>query len=319
MSFAEPIVLLGLFAIPVLVLWYLAEQRARRQAAAAFAAPRLHPSVAPVRPRWRRHAPLVAAGLALVVLIFAAAKPQRTVAVPIERASIVMATDVSGSMTAVDVKPSRLVAAKRAARAFVGRVPDRVNVGLVAFNQNTRVLQSPTTDRQDLGAAIDSMDPSGGTATGDAILASIRALDRREGATGRPPPAAIVLLSDGISTGGRNPVDAAREARRQGIRVYAVTLGTPQGTIQVPRPGGGAETRAVPPDPDSLAQIAKASGGRAFTADTAAGLAEVYEQLGSQLSHKNEKRQVTAAFAGGGLALLLMAAAMSLRWFGRLI
>jgi Ca-activated chloride channel family protein len=319
MSFAEPILLLGLLALPVLLFWYLAEQRARRQAAAAFAAPRLQPSVAPVRPRWRRHAPLVAAALALTVLILAAAKPQRTVAVPIERAGIVMTTDVSGSMTAVDVKPSRLVAAKRAARAFVERVPERVNVGLVAFNQNSRVLQSPTRDRQDIAAAIDSMEPSGGTATGEAILAAIRALDRRQGATGQPPPAAIVLLSDGASTTGVDPLQAAREAKRQGIRVYTVTLGTPQGTIQVPREGGGTETRAVPPDPDSLEEIARASGGRAFTADTATGLAEVYEQLGSQLSHKDEKRQVTSAFAGGGLALLLVAAAMSLRWFGRLI
>jgi Ca-activated chloride channel family protein len=319
MSFAEPTVLLGLVVLPLLVFWYLGEQRRRRVAAQAFAHPALHPSVAPLRPRWRRHAPLVVVTLALIVLVLAAAQPQRTVAVPIERASIVMTTDVSGSMTAVDVKPSRLVAAKRAARQFVERVPKRVNVGLVAFNQTSRVLQSPTTDREEINLAIDSMEPTGGTATGEAIDASVRALDRREDATGRKPPAAIVLLSDGASTSGRDPIEAARAAKREGIPVYTVTLGTAEGTINVPRSGGGTETKAVPPDPDSLEEIAQESGGRAFTADTAEGLAEVYERLGSQLSHRDEKRQVTSAFAGGGLVLLLVAAGMSLRWFGRLI
>jgi Ca-activated chloride channel family protein len=319
MSFAEPIVLLGLLLLPLLVLWYLGEQRRRRVAAAAFATPALHPSVAPLRPRWRRHVPLAVVTLALIVLVFAAAQPQRTVAVPIERASIVLTTDVSGSMTAVDVKPSRLVAAKRAARGFVGRVPSRVNVGVVAFNQKSRVLQSPTTDRDEVNLAIDSMEPTGGTATGEAIYASLRSVDRREDASGQKPPAAIVLLSDGASTSGRDPVEAARAAKREGIRVYTVTLGTAEGTINVPRSGGGTEVRPVPPDPDSLEEIAQESGGRAFTADTAEGLAEVYEQLGSQLSHRDEKRQVTSAFAGGGLVLLLVAAGMSLRWFGRLI
>jgi Ca-activated chloride channel homolog len=319
MSFAEPTVLLGLLALPLLVFWYLGEQRRRRVAAESFAAPRLQPSVAPLRPRWRRHVPLVAIALALVALVLAAAQPQRTVAVPIERASIVLTTDVSGSMTAVDVKPNRLVAAKRAARSFIGRVPARVNVGIVAFNQQSRVLQSPTTDRQEANAAIDSMEPTGGTATGEAIDASLRALDRREDASGRKPPAAIVLLSDGASTSGRDPIEAARVAKREGVRVYTVTLGTPEGTINVPRAGGGTETRPVPPDPESLDRIARESGGRAFTAETAEGLEEVYEQLGSQLSHRDEKRQVTSAFAGGGLVLLLAAAAMTLRWFGRLI
>jgi Ca-activated chloride channel homolog len=319
MSFAEPVVLLGLIALPLLGAWYLLEQRRRRAVAVAFAAPRLHPSVAPVRPRWRRHVPVAALALALAALIFAAAKPQRTVAVPIERASIVMTTDTSGSMTATDLQPNRLVAAKRAARRFLGRVPGRVNVGLVAFNDQARVLQSPTTDRQEIETAIDSMEPSGGTATGEALYAALRTADRRPNASGERPPAAIILLSDGASTSGRDPVAAAREAKRQGVRIYTVTLGTAEGTITVPREGGGTETRPVPPDPESLEQIAETSGGRAFTAESATGLTEVYEQLGSQLSHKDEKRQITSAFAGGALALLLAAAAMSLRWFGRLI
>jgi Ca-activated chloride channel family protein len=181
------------------------------------------------------------------------------------------------------------------------------------------VLQSPTTDRFELNRAIDSMQPSGGTAAGEAILASIRSLSQRAGEGGRRPPAAIVLLSDGATTSGTDPAAAAREAKRLKIPVYPVSLGTDEGTITVPRSGGGTETKPVPPDPEAMAEVARLSGGRDFTADTAADLREVYERLGSQLSYRDEKRQVTAAFAGGGLVLLLAAGAMSLRWFGRLI
>ena len=319
MSFAEPAVLVALVALPVLAAAYVVAQRRRRAAAAAFASPALQPSVAPARPGWRRHAPMLAIALALAVLILAAARPQRTVAVPVDRASIVLATDVSGSMTATDVDPSRLVAAKRAARSFADRVPKRVNVGVIAFNQAPRVLQSPTTDRQAVDAAIDAMTPTGGTATGEAIAAATALLNRPSPDGGARPPGAIVLLSDGASTRGRDPVAAARAAQQLHIPVYTVTLGTAQGTITVPRKGGGTETRPVPPDPGSLAQIASVSEGQAFSAATASRLTRVYERLGSQLSRKDEKRQVTSAFAGGGLVLLLAAAAMSLRWFGRLI
>jgi Ca-activated chloride channel homolog len=315
MSFGEPLVLLALLVLPLLGAWYAAEQRRRRAAAAAFAAPVLQPSVAPRRPGWRRHAGMAAVALALAILIVAAAKPQRTVAVPVERASIALAIDVSGSMTAVDVQPNRLVAAKRAARRFLDEVPDEVNVGLLAFNGTPRVLQSPTRDRDAVQAGIDGMRSSGGTATGEAIAAAVRTLRARD----RRAPVAVVLLSDGASTSGRDPVTAAIAARRQRVPVSTVALGTAQGTITVPRRGGGTVTRRVPPDPASLAEIARASGGRTYTADTAPRLKEIYERLGSQLGRKNEKRQVTSAFAGGGLLLLLAGMGMSMRWFGRLI
>ena len=319
MSFGEPLALLALLLLPLLLAWYVAEQRRRRAAAAAFAAPALQPSVAPRRPRWRRHLPMLALALALAVLVLAAARPQHTVAVPVERASIMLATDISGSMTATDLEPNRLVAAKRAARSFLDRVPSRVNVGVLAFNQSPRVLQSPTRDREAVRAAIDGMSSSGGTATGEAINAATRAVRDRDADLARQPPAAIVLLSDGASTSGVDPLAAAREARRLKVPIYTVALGTEEGTITVPRPGGGTETRPVPPDPESLAQIAQASDGNSFTADTASGLEEVYEELGSQLGHRDEKRPLTSAFAGGALALLLAGIAMSLRWFGRLI
>jgi Ca-activated chloride channel family protein len=318
-SFAAPAILVALLALPLLVVLYAGEQRRRRSAAAAFAAPALQPSVAPRRPRWRRHAPMAAIALALALLVIAAAKPQRTVAVPVERASVMLATDVSGSMTATDIRPSRLVAAKRSARRFVDEVPSRLNVGVLAFNSTPRVLQSPTRDREVVKSAVDSMQPSGGTATGEAIATATTALRRPAGRGQRRPPAAILLLSDGKSTSGRDAAAAARAAARLDVPVYTVVLGTDQGTITVPRAGGGTATRPVPPDPESLAEIARVSGGKAYTAQTATGLSEIYESLGSQLGHENRKREITSAVTGGGLALMLVGVAMSLRWFGRLI
>src|SRR3954451_11380501 len=179
----------------------------------------------------------MALALALAILIGAAARPQRTIAVPVERASIILATDVSGSMLATDVAPSRLIAAKRAARAFVDRVPAGVNVGVLAFNNHAVVLQSPTRSRGDVRAAIDRMAVSGGTATGEAIASAMTALRNVPGEGGRRPPGAIVLISDGTSTYGRDPVATAQQAARLHIPIYTVALGTDHGTIQVPGRG----------------------------------------------------------------------------------
>jgi Ca-activated chloride channel family protein len=166
------------------------------------------------------------------------------------------------------------------------------------------------------------MTPHGGTATGDAIATAVTALrattKSQSGAGQQPAPAAIVLLSDGKSVSGRSVLQAAQSAAQAGIRVYTVALGTDGGTITVPRKGGGTVTQPVPPDPQALQQIAQASGGKSFTASTTSGLSEVYQQLGSQLGHKNTKKEITAEFAGGGLALLLLGGVMSLGWFGRL-
>jgi Ca-activated chloride channel family protein len=317
MSFGEPLVLLALIALPLLALAYLRQQGRRRAAAAAFARPAVQPSVAPRRPRWRRHVPMLVFALALGALIVAAARPQRTVAVPVERASIMLLTDVSGSMEATDVRPTRLAAVKRAAHRFVDRVPERVNVGLIAFNQTPRVLTSPTRDREALHTSIERMQSSGGTASGEAIATATRILTSIQGELGRRPPAAMVLISDGESTSGRDEVAAAREAEEEKIPIYTVALGTESGTIEVERDDGTTVTRPVPPDPEALAEIARVSGGETFTADTTDGLSAVYERLGSQLGTKQEKRQVTSAVAGGGLVLLLAGAALSLGWLGR--
>jgi Ca-activated chloride channel family protein len=320
-SFGSPGVLVALVAIPGLIALYAAHQRDRRRAAEAFAAPALAPSVAPNRPRWRRHVPMLAFLLALAILIVAAARPEKTVAVPVERASIMLVTDVSGSMQATDVKPTRLAAAKAAAKRFVSSVPKTVNVGVMALSSKPRVLASPTSDRDAVNQAINQLTPRGGTGTGEAIQAATNILTHQPGVRGKRPPSAIVLISDGAATGKVDPVAAAQAARKARIPIYTVALGTSGGTITVPRPGGqgGTETRQVPPDPQGMAQVARASGGKAYTAADAGKLSDVYKNLGSLLGTKNEKREITAGFAGGGLALLLLGAAMSLRWFGRLI
>jgi Ca-activated chloride channel family protein len=322
-SFASPYVLLALLALPVLIGLYAGEQGRRRRVAQAFAVQRMQPSVAPWRPRWRRHLPQVAFMLAAIILIAAAARPQRTIATPVDHASIMLATDVSGSMTATDVAPNRLVAAKQAARAFLDKVPARVNVGVMAFNETPTVLASPTTDRDAVRNAIARMAPHGGTASGEAIYTAISALRTNPASGGanpqqQPAPAAIVLLSDGKSTSGRSAVAAARAASQAGIKVYTVALGTPNGKITVKRRSGITATVPVPPDPQALQAIAAAAGGQGYTAQDTGRLSAVYQQLGSQLGHKHTKHEITAAFAGGGLALLLLGGLMSLGWFGRL-
>jgi Ca-activated chloride channel family protein len=319
MSFGQPLYLLTLVLVPLGVVAYLRHERARRAAAAAFAAPALQPSVVPRRPGWRRHAPLAVYALALTVLIVALAKPQTTVAVPVERASIMLTTDYSGSMQAADVPPSRLQAARAAASRFLDNVPAAVRVGLVAFNQSARLAESPTTDRAAVRAAIASLQPSGGTATGEALDVSLGVLRRQTDASGARVPAAIILLSDGASVRGRPPQLIAQRARALKIPIYTVTLGTSAGTIQVTRSDGRIETRAVPPDPNESREVARISGGRAFTADTAKDLSAVYEQLGSRIGYRQEPREITAAFSGGALALLAGGALLSLLWFRRLV
>ncbi len=319
MRFAQPLFLLALLLVPLGVVAYLGHERNRRAAVAAFAAPAVLASVVPSTPGWRRHVPLVAYALALAVLILALAKPQRTVAVPVERASIMLTTDFSGSMQATDVPPTRLAAARAAADRFLAEVPAAVRVGLVAFNQTARLVESPTTDRAAVRAALSALEPSGGTATGEALSVSIGALAQQADPDGVRAPSAIILLSDGTSVRGRPPQELAQRAKELKIPIYTVTLGTPAGTIQVPRSNGTVETRPVPPDPSESREVAEISGGRAYTADTAGDLGDVYKALGSRIGYRDEQREITAAFSGGALALLAGGALLSLLWFRRLV
>jgi Ca-activated chloride channel homolog len=318
MSFEQPLYLVGLALLPLLAIAYVAHERHRQRGQEAFATASLLVSVAPRRPGWRRHAPLLLYGLALAALLVALGRPQATVAVPVERASIMLATDHSGSMQATDVAPSRLVAAHSAADRFLAEVPDQIGVGVVAFNHAPKTLLTPTTDRRAARAAITSLRPSGGTATGEALEASLQALGA--GARGRHGrrPGAIVLLSDGAATHGRDPEGVARRARRLRIPIYTVALGTDAGTIQVTTPSGQIRTRRVPPDRPALRRIAAISRGEAYAARDADALSAVYERLGSRIATRDEPREITAAFAGAGLAMVVAGGALSLRWFRRL-
>jgi Ca-activated chloride channel family protein len=318
-SFSEPLVLFGLLALPLLIRWYVSQQRRRGKAVLAFVTPALAASVAPRRPGWRRHVPMLAFLLAIAALILAAARPQRTVAVPVDRAAIMLATDISDSMKATDVSPSRLGAAQQAARRFLAGVPSAVEVGMLQFARHPAVLQSPTSDHALTRSAIDQLRlGGGGTAIGDAILTAVRVLAAvPAGQGGKRPPSAIVLLSDGGSNIGASAVGAARQAAAQHIPVYTVALGTARGTIPI-KHGSQTVNAPVPVSPQELQQIATASGGRAYTAADSAKVSSVYAHLATQLGHKRVKREITASFAGGGLVLLLFGSVMSLSWFGRL-
>jgi len=319
MSFADPLVLLGLLAVPLLVRWYAGQQRRRARAASAFVAPALTASVAPRRPRWRRHVPMLAFVLALAVLIGAAARPQRSVAKPVTDGAVMLADDISSSMQATDIAPSRLRAAQRAARRFLESVPSTVQVGLLEFARTPTVLQSPTTDHGLTEAALaEPLRTSGGTAIGEAILTATQEIRSVPRVAGKRPPGAIVLISDGASNVGIGPLAAAREARAQHIPIYTISVGTPNGTIPI-KQGSRTVTVPVPVSRQQLAQIASASGGRGFTASDASGVSAAYTHLAARLGHKQVKQEITASFAGGGLVLLLLGSALSLRWFGRLV
>ncbi|MDQ6776001.1 MAG: VWA domain-containing protein [Actinomycetota bacterium] len=318
MSFASPLVLLALLAIPLLIIWYYGQQRRRTVAASAFVAPALTASVVPRRPRWRRHVPMLVMVLALAVLIAAAARPQRSVAVPITNGEIMLANDVSGSMNATDVAPSRLGAAENAAKRFLAKVPSTVQVGLLEFARTPTLLQSPTTNHALTAGAFTQLKTSGGTAVGVTVLTAMNELKALPLVHGKRPPGAIVLISDGASNVGTDPLAAARQARTEHIPIYTVAVGTPNGVIQFQR-GTRTVVAPVPVSPQQLGQIASLSGGRAFTASNAAGLSAVYTHLAAQLGRKHVNHEITAGFAGGGLVLLLLGSVLSLRWFGRLV
>src|SRR3984957_12324019 len=285
MSFQTPVLLLGLLALPILGAWYLGRVRERRLAAQAFAAPRLAASVLPDSPGWRRHVPIVALALALAALIVGAARPRVRISRTVAQLSTMLALDMSGSMQARDIAPSRAAAAQHAADVFIGGVPAGVAVGVMQFNQAPEVLATPTGNHRAAIEALGRLRIGGGTASGRAS-------------------AAIVLLSDGKSTSGSDPLAAARAARRLRIPIFTVAIGTPSGTISVPRrAGGGTATVPVPIEGSELARVAELSGGRAYTAADAGHLSAIYKQLSARLSHHSERRDLTPYFLGAGLGL----------------
>jgi Ca-activated chloride channel family protein len=318
-TFHSPEYLLALLLVPLAAVAYVLHERRARAGTEAFALPAMMASVAPRRPGWRRHVPMAVIVVALAAIGMALARPQVTVAVPIERASVILVFDRSGSMQANDVQPSRLAAARRAAQAFLTKVPSGVRVGAIAFNQTPQALQSPTTDRDAVRIALDQVKAGGTTATGDALRLGLKMTRSGTRPGAKTPPAAIVLLSDGKSVRGVDPMAAAREAAQAKVPVYTVALGTPQGTIQTHGPNGTMRTEQVPPDPQTMQRIAQVTNAQSYRAEDLTKLEDVYKRLGSQVATERRPREITSAFAGGALLLLAGAAAASLRWFGRVI
>ena len=310
MSFQAPLFLLGLAAIPLALLALAIARKKPSRYVVRFPATATLIAVAGRTGRARRAIPPALLCLALAGLITALARPEATVAVPVERASVMLVTDTSGSMNATDVAPDRLTAAKAAATSFLDRVPEKLQTGLVAYADGPHTVVRPTQDRPQVHATVEALRAEGGTATGDALESALDALGSRDA---KSPPAAIVLLSDGASKTGRDPAEVAREARAAGVPIYTVALGTAEGVVEA-----AGQILAVPPDPEALAEVAGISGGRAFAAEDADALDEVYETLGSRIGTKKEKREVSAGFAAAGLLLLGGAAFTSLRWRGRL-
>lgn len=322
MTLEWPVALVALLLVPLAVVTYTWLERRRREGAAEFGNPALLPGIIPVKPGRKRYVPPALLLIALALLLVGLARPHATLATPREEATVVLAIDVSYSMAAKDVFPTRLGAVRGAAQKFLAEVPERFRVGVVAFGTRAQVLSPATDDREVTNAALGRLDLGQGTAIGEAVALSLRvARSVRPGDGSEPgpaPPAAILLLSDGAQTQGEiTPQQAAQQARRAGIPVFTVALGTETGVVERRLPNGLTERIVVPPDPESMQSVARLSGGEFFRALDAQRLRKVYEDLGSRLGEKREEHEVTAAFAGAGGVLVLAAAAMSSLWFRR--
>jgi Ca-activated chloride channel family protein len=351
MNFLAPELLLGLLLIPVAIGFYLWAQRRRTKYAVRFTNLDLLANLAPRRPSWRRHLPPAIYLAAIAALLIGLARPTMVMAVPREDATVILTMDVSGSMKATDVSPTRLDAARAAALSFINQLPDKVRVGLVAFASEPVTLVSPTTDREQVKSALDSLRPRDGTAMGDALMQVLDIAEKiqaenqdKPDASASPAPSAApdgspapdasgvptdqpsgqplvaaILLSDGAnSTGATEPLTAADRAAKLNVPIYTIALGTPDGTVTVPDQFGQMVTLDVPPDTETLQQIAETTGAKSFDAPTAEDLKQVYDNLESRIGYTEERQEVTFALVGAGLLLVMAGAGLSAVWFGRL-
>jgi Ca-activated chloride channel family protein len=315
LSFGSPWFLLTLLAVPAAIAALAAARRRARRYEIRFPAVASMAAAAPAVPVWRRHLPAALALGAIAALALAAAKPQHTVRVALSQASIMLVTDHSGSMQATDVSPTRLRAAQKAANNFIDALPKDVKLGVVAFALQPDAAQPPTTDHDAIRRVVDAQVANGGTATGDALASALELL--RHGKSTTPKASAMILLSDGARTVGRDPIPVAQAAARLKVPIYTVALGTRDATVPDPADPFGAPL-AAPPDPETLRQISRITHARSFAASDAGRLSSIYKSLGSQLGSKTERRELTVGFGLAGLVLLLGAAGTSLRWGGRL-
>jgi Ca-activated chloride channel family protein len=318
LSFQAPGRLWLLAGVAIIVIAYVVVQWQRRSYAARFATHRLFGSVAPHRPGRRRHIAATALVLAMALLVFGFAQPTRRMKVPREQATVILAIDVSDSMGATDVRPSRLAAARTAAHEFVAGLPKRYKLGLITFAPSADVVVAPTTDREPVQQSLDNLELAPGTSTGEAIFAALATIEATQAAANTPsgtdPPAArIVVLSDGKVNAGRSSEEAARAAAEARIPVSTIAYGTDQGTVVIE-----GRTIQVPVDREALRQIAEITHGSFFEAATGAELEQVYEDIGSQIGYVTERRNVTSWFLGAALIFGFAAAAAALAWTSRL-
>jgi Ca-activated chloride channel family protein len=319
-SFSSPYALLGLLLVPLLVAGYILRERRRASDAARFASPALLPNVVDHSPGIRRHIPVAVLLLAFALLVVGFARPHASVKVPREEATVILALDVSNSMRANDIRPTRLAAAQAAAEAFVAEVPKKFQVGVVTFASRATVALPPTADRALVHDALTSLHSSGGTALGDAVALSTQLVQHQRTSDGRVPPAAVLLISDGKQDGGRTTAAAAaQKAKSLHIPVYTVVLGTPNGQIQQKLTGGFTATIKVPTSPEALQQLAQGTGGEFFTAASDTRVRDVYRRLGSRLGHRSINREMTDVFGGVAALLLLLGGGMSALWFRRVV
>jgi Ca-activated chloride channel family protein len=312
--FLSPWWLLLVGAVLSLAGAYVFAQWHRKAYAVRFTNVALLASLAPRSPGWRRHVTATAFLLCLLVLSLGMAKPSTEVKEPLERATIVLALDVSLSMKATDVEPDRFRAMQEAAKLFVAELPESYNLGLVSFAKNAAVIVSPTKEHAQVTQAIDALELQESTAIGEAVFAGLQAISSvpADGAAG-PPPARIVLLSDGYNTFGRGPDEAAAAAAKANVPVSTIAFGTQEGVVEL-----SGRAVPVPVDRDTLASIAERTKGKYYEAVTADELKEVYRDLGSSVGYRTRPHEITQWFVGIALLLGFTAAVLSLLWTQRL-
>lgn len=340
MSLGAPVYLAALLLPVAALAVYLWVERRPSRYAIAYPNLAVLAGVARRGHSWRRHLTAALLAVALALLCVAVARPHMSLTVPSERATVVLALDLSGSMRAEDVEPNRLDAAKTAIRGFLDRLPEQVRVGLVLFSSEPYVAVPPTRDRDAVRAGLDMALPQFGTAIGDSVARAAELAQEtveataadEEGATGAgstestppagaeadDPLAAVVFLSDGFQTRGLlTPDEGAQRAKEAGVPVHTIALGTDAGMIEVER-YGERRTIPVPPDRPTLAAVARVTGGQAFDVRDAERLSDVYAQLGSAVGRVHDEREVTAAFVGAGAVVVAVVGLLAGLWAPRL-
>jgi Ca-activated chloride channel family protein len=351
MKFIWPDLLWLLVIIPVLLAIYVYLLRRKKKVAARYTSLGMIKDAMGAGPRLRRHVPPLLFLVALATMLVAVARPTAIITLPSQYETIILAIDVSGSMRAADVKPNRLAAAQAAARSFVADQPRNTRVGVVSFAATASVVQAPTQNHDDIIAAIDRFQLQRGTAVGSAVLVSLKTIfpdvefnlraanprpEAERGRRGGPPvdrpteagkepfkpvppgsynSAAIILLSDGRTTAGPDPIEAARMAAERGVRVFTVGIGTPEGEVI----GFEGWSMRVRLDEDALKEIANITRGEYFYAGNATDLQKVYETLRSQIVFEAKETEITALFSAAALVTALVSAMLSLLWFNRIL